>query len=190
MTMNMRPAYTRSTVVGVFHEHSSAEDAISQLRNAGFTDDQIGFLAPDSTRNYDRTTGDRTVVDRTVVTDADPASPGVGGGLVTGAITGGIVAAATALLIPGIGPVLAGGILATALGGAAIGAATGGIVGGLMDMGVSEEEANYYQGEFASGRTLVTVRAGDRYTEAATIMRRCGAYDIENRDIRGDRLAS
>ncbi|MCX6022356.1 MAG: hypothetical protein NTZ05_11630 [Chloroflexi bacterium] len=75
-------------------------------------------------------------------------------------------------MIPGVGLIFAGGILA----------ATGGLVAGLMDMGVSEDEARYYQGEFESGRTLVMVRAGGRYSEAAAIMRNSGADDIKNCD--------
>src|SRR2546430_9015246 len=55
----------------------------------------------------------------------------------------------SALAIPGIGPVVAGGALAAALGiaggtaaaGAGIGAAAGGIVGALIGMGGPETEA-------------------------------------------------
>jgi len=85
------------------------------------------------------------------------------------------------LLIPGIGPVVAGGILATALGGAAIGAAAGGLLGALTDMGVPEEDARYYDNEFQSGRTIVTVQAGNRSQEAWDILRSFGARDASNR---------
>jgi hypothetical protein len=34
----------RSTVVGVFTDRIQAEQAINELRRAGFSDDQIGFI--------------------------------------------------------------------------------------------------------------------------------------------------
>jgi uncharacterized protein (TIGR02271 family) len=43
-----------------------------------------------------------------------------------------------------------------------------------------EEEAQYYEGEFKSGRTLVTVKAGQRYDDARSILQRDGAYDVHN----------
>src|SRR6266567_7132827 len=109
------------------------------------------------------------------------AAPGAAVGAVSGGIIGGVIGAAAALLIPGIGPAIAGGILVTVLGGAAIGAAAGGIVGALVGMGVPEEEAHYYAGEFHSGRTLVTVRADGRQQEAINILHHFGGYDAGTR---------
>ena len=62
----------------------------------------------------------------------------------------------------------------------AIGVATGGLVGALIGLGIPEEEAHYYHGEFQAGRTLLTVRADGRRDEAAAILRRHGAYDINS----------
>jgi uncharacterized protein (TIGR02271 family) len=84
------------------------------------------------------------------------------------------------MLIPGFGPVVAGGILATVLGGAAVGAAAGGLLGVLVGMGVPEDEAQYYEGEFNEGRILVTVKAGNRYQDVRNVLQRNGAYDIES----------
>jgi uncharacterized protein (TIGR02271 family) len=44
-------------------------------------------------------------------------------------------------------------------------------------MGIPEDEAEYYEGEFKSGRTIVTVKADGRYDEASNILRRFGAYE-------------
>ena len=103
----------RSTVVGVFELRSEADAAIYELQRAGFTDDQIGFIV----RNEDA--GAATTVEDGNTTEA---APGAAVGAVSGGIIGGVIGAAAALLIPGIGPVIAGGILVTVLGGAAIGA--------------------------------------------------------------------
>src|SRR2546430_3510245 len=162
----------RSTVVGVFELRSEADAAIYELQRAGFRDEQIGFIV----RNED--TGAATTVEDGNTTEA---APGAAVGAVSGGIIGGVIGAAAALLIPGLGPAIAGGILVTVLGGAAIGAAAGGIVGALVGMGVPEEEARYYEGEFHSGRTLVTVRADGRQQEAINILHHNGGYDAGTR---------
>src|SRR5947209_2595164 len=162
----------RSTVVGVFELRSEADAAIYELQRAGFRDDQIGFIV----RNED--TGAATTVEDGNTTEG---APGAAVGAVSGGIIGGVIGAAAALLIPGIGPAIAGGILVTVLGGAAIGAAAGGIVGALVGMGVPEEEAHYYAGEFHSGRTLVTVKAEGRQQEAINILHHNGGYDAGTR---------
>jgi len=169
MTMNQRNA-----VVGVFNNRDQAERAVDDLRRAGFGDDQIGFAV----RQGEGTTTEGDTGTRTTEheTGKSAATGAVGGG-----VLGGIIGAAAALLIPGFGPVLAGGILAATLGGAAVGAATGGLVGALTGLGVPKEEAHYYQGEFEAGRTIVTVKADGRSQEAVDILRRDGAYDASTR---------
>src|ERR687886_204135 len=100
--MAMNP--TRSTVVGVFESRDAAERAVEALQRAGFRPDQVGFAM--------RGGGD--VPEGTTDT---VAGNNAGAGAATGAILGGLLGAAAALLIPGIGPVLAGGVLAPLLGG-------------------------------------------------------------------------
>src|SRR5438045_2398027 len=159
----------RSTMVGVFEDRSQAERAIDELHRAGFTDEQIGFAVRDQDGGSDVH----------VRGHGSNAGEGAVGGLLAGAGIGGLIAAAASLLVPGFGPVLAGGILATTLGGAAVGAAAGGILGALVGAGVPEEEARYYESEFNTGRVLVTVQPGGRYDEAREIMYRNGGYDME-----------
>jgi len=81
--------------------------------------------------------------------------------------------------MPAIGPAIAGGLLASLLASAAAGAAAGSLLGALVALGLSEEEARYYEGEFSSGRTIVTVRTRGRYDEAARILRSHGAFEME-----------
>jgi uncharacterized protein (TIGR02271 family) len=163
-------------VVGVFEDQSMAERAVDALENAGFNSDQIGFVRRD--QGTDRQAGG-------TMEETNDTAGGAVTGAVSGGILGGILGAAAALLIPGIGPVVAGGILATTLTGAAVGAAAGGLLGALTKMGVPEEEARYYQGEFEQGRTIVTVRADGRQQEAIDILRRHGAYDATTRSSMG-----
>jgi len=163
----------RSTVVGVFHEREDAREAIEALKDAGFNPDSISILSPD--REETRTMAEET---------GTHAGSGAATGLVAGGILGGIggwLVGIGALAIPGVGPFIAAGAFATALGGAAIGAGVGAIAGALIGMGVPKDEAEYYEGEVRSGRTLVTVAAPGHYDEAQRILREHRAYDIESR---------
>src|SRR5689334_19311366 len=122
----------QQVVVGVFEDQTMAERAVDALENAGFNSDQIGFVRRDQAAGTDGH-------DAAVAEGANDTAGGAVTGAVSGGILGGILGAAAALLIPGIGPVVAGGILATTLTGAAVGAAAGGLLGGLTKMGVPEE---------------------------------------------------
>src|SRR5215212_11171190 len=160
----------RRAVVGVFRDRGDAERAVDLLHRAGFRENQIGFAA----RDGDDIEGGRAIEG----SDTGHAGSGAATGILGGGLVGGILGALATGLIPGIGPVIAGGLLAGILGGAAVGAAAGGIFGALVgSMGVPEEEARYYDEEFKSGRTLVTVKADGRFDEARAIMQRAGAYD-------------
>ncbi len=73
----------------------------------------------------------------------------------------GILAAAAALLVPGVGLVLGGGALATALGGTALaagaGAVAGGVTGYLKDQGVPGEAVQHYQTTVENGGALLSI---------------------------------
>ena len=109
-------------------------------------------------------------------------------GAATGATLGGVTGAGAGLLaslgliaIPGIGPLVAAGVLATTLAGAATGAITGGILGALVDYGISKEKAPVYAESIRRGGTLVSVRAEEtRADQAELIMQRHEPMDIES----------
>jgi uncharacterized protein (TIGR02271 family) len=159
----------RSTVVGVFERQEQAEQAVQDLRQAGFSADQLGFAGHD--KQAQGPGGEQ----------AENIAKGAASGLIPGGVIGGVIGAVATGLIPGVGPIISAGILAGTVGGAAAGAATGGLVGALTGAGVSEDEARYYEDEFKAGRTLVTVKANGRYDEASAILRRDGAHDIDSR---------
>jgi hypothetical protein len=160
----------RGTVVGVFADQSQARQAVVELRRAGFDEDQIGVVGRSG--DGQGTSG----------LPNDPTGTrweeGTGVGAAAGGATGlGLGLAVAAGLIPAIGPVIAGGALTALIASAGAGATIGTVVGGLVGLGVPEDEAAYYEGEFKSGRTVVTVRAGDRRADAAAILTRYGGYD-------------
>ena len=165
---------TRSHYVGVFDDRNDAELAAGDLRDKGFTNDQIGYAWRDESGKT-HAEGNRS---------GQMAASGAG----TGVILGGLIGAGAALLIPGIGPVVSGGLLASALAGGVTGAVTGAVAGGvagaLVGLGIPEEEATYYDQQFRDGRTLMTVRADDRYGDASDIVRRRNGFDYETRNDR------
>ncbi len=146
--------------VGVFSNIDQARQAIDELKRAGFSDEEIGFLSR---------------VSETGSTEAD-VEGSAATGAISGGVVGGILGAAAALLIPGFGPAIAGGILAATVGGIALGATAGGIIGALTSLGVSENEASFYQRELEAGRTIVTVKSADGAAQAEAILSNNGAY--------------
>ena len=164
----------RDTAVGVFQADAQARHAVNDLEEMGFTADQLGYAGHD---------GDGVAEDL-----ARDVAGGAATGAVGGAVAGGVLGALAAGLLPGVGPMLGGGVLTAAAGiltstavGAGAGAAAAGLKGALTGLGVSEEDAQYYEGEFKAGRSLVAVKAAGRYDEVRTRLRGLGAYDIENR---------
>jgi hypothetical protein len=155
------------TVVGLFADQPAAERGIEGLKVAGFSEQQIGVAVRDQQQQKDLTEG----------TGAQTAE-GAATGAVSGGVLGGVVgllAGVGALVIPGIGPIIAGGALASTLAGAGIGAAAGGIIGALAGMGVPEEDARHFERGFQQGAVLVTVQAGGDAVRARQALLESGA---------------
>ncbi len=168
-------ATNQTTAVGVFPNHAAAQRALNRLREAGFREDQIGLVAQHPENRY-RHSGNAEAEDSKAGTGAAAgAATGAGVGVLWGL---GIVAGA----IPAIGPAIAGGVLASVLASTAAGAVAGSLIGALIGLGIPEEEAQYYDQQFQSGQTLVTVKAGDRFAEARQIMHEESGHDYDSRD--------
>ena len=147
----------RQIVSAVFDNRGEAERALSELRAAGVRDSDVSVVARDEGE-----TGGHTHEHHDDA--ADHTRTGLGVGLGAGALLG-----FGALLIPGIGPFIAGGALAEALGvtggaiatGAAVGGAAGGLAGALRDFGVSHEDSDYYEDRINRGGIFLAVDARD-----------------------------
>jgi hypothetical protein len=174
------------TVVALYDDFASANAAVRDLTDAGFSRDEISMMAGDSERRY----SDYMDAGRDV--GATGASEGAGVGAGIGAVLGGLggrLVGLGALVIPGIGPVIAAGPLAaalTGLAGAGVGAVAGGVTGGLLgalvDLGIPEESASYYAEGVRRGGTLLTVRVDDNQTDRAVdILNRHNPVDINQR---------
>jgi len=156
------------TVLGVFDSVDKAERAADDLKSKGFSSDEISVVAKEGSAR--RGEGDR---------DRGTMSQNITGGVTTGGAIGGaagLLAGVGALAIPGIGPIIAAGPLAAAL----TGAVTGGIAGGLIDWGIPEESGRRYEEHVKEGKIVAAVKTSDdKVEEAAEILRRHGAYDVE-----------
>jgi uncharacterized protein (TIGR02271 family) len=175
----MAAAKQNYTVVGVFEDRADADRAVAELKKAGFRDDQIGVAM-----RHVQGTAD---ADATGTYAEEGTIAGVLTGLGLGALAGlGVLSG----VVPVIGPAIAAGTLGVILSNAAAGAAVAGLAGALIGYGIPEEEAKYYHGEFEAGRTIVTVHADGRSTEATAILRRHGAYDMSTRGAVAGRTAA
>jgi hypothetical protein len=160
-------------VVGVFDNPGDARRAIEDLRSARFSDRKIGLLTHDKDGDPD--------VKSFKDMEGNQAGKGAAIGAAAGAGGGALWALGIAAgVLPAIGPVIAGGLLAAIAASAASGAAAGVIVGSLVGLGVSDEEAAYYDEEFRKGRTIVVVQTDERPDLAATI--------LQNRNSRNPHL--
>ena len=153
----------------MFADRSHAQQAIADLKAAGFEEEQIGVAMRD--RNEQGQLAD----------DSGVHGTHAGSGAATGGVVGGVLGLLVgigALAIPGIGPVITAGVLAHAIGagaaGVAIGAVGGGVVGALIGLGIPEHEAKHFETGFNAGGALVTVNAGPRASEAIEILERDG----------------
>jgi hypothetical protein len=156
-----------TVVVGTFDDRFEAEEAVDELQHSGFTHGDVGFAI----RGHDATEGG-------MITDAVGTKDGAGAvaGAATGAVAGGILGALASLIIPPLGPVIVGGMIATAVGFAGAGAAVGGIIGAMTGLGLSRDEALYYEEQFKAGKAIVTVRAGEFADKAVSILHSHGGF--------------
>ncbi len=175
------PGTNRSTVVGVFPTTEQADRAVTELLQAGFSRENIGFFLRDSGKEGVEMQHDAAHYEHEAVTRSVT-------GTITGTVLGGILGALTAVLVPGIGTVLGTGLFVASA--AATGAIAGGFTGLMSTVGLSEEEAHWFQGELEAGRPIVAVQAGNRYSEALAIMEIHGAYDMTRQGRRAEEGAA
>src|SRR5262245_23568038 len=167
-------------VTGIFDTRRKAENAVVELRSIGIPDSRIGLVTPEGSPK-----GDTTVP----VTDTE--HPGMGTAM--GAAVGGAIGAAggatlglagATIVIPGVGPVLAFGLLGAALlggTGAAVGAAVGEKIEEGLGEGLPHEDVYLYEYALRHARSLVIVHAenDDQFGKARALFNRTGALDLD-----------
>jgi hypothetical protein len=152
---------TRATVIAVYPDHPSAEDAVRRLQQNGISMQDVSIIGKDF-QAVEKPLG--------FVTTGTVAKEGAKVGAWAGGIFGLLVGAAF-LILPGVGPVIAFGPLSVALlgglEGALAGAAFGGLTGALVGLGVSKDKAIRYESEVKAGKFLVTLRGDAPQIERA-----------------------
>ncbi len=160
-------------VTGVFKSQDQADNAVNQLKSLGIPDKRIGIVRPGSAP-------ERLEAGVPV---SDTEEPGMGKAMgAAGGATAGLAVAS--LVVPGIGPLLAFGMLGAALLGT-VGAAAGSAVGDQVEEGLGEgiphEDVYLYEDALRHGHTVLIAYAdeGNQADDAAEVMRKAGAEDLD-----------
>lgn len=170
-----------NTIVGIFGSFADAKRGAAMLRSLDIGEGRISLLSPHTSE---------IGIEANIPT-SESEQPGMGsalGGTVGGAlgVAGGMHAgmvAATAL-VPGVGPILALGLIGAALFGAG-GAAAGALAGGAMEenitAGLPRDELYLYEDALRRGRSVVIAvvdydEVADRAREE---LKRAGAESID-----------
>lgn len=169
------------TVAGIFNTRGDAERAVERLRSLGLAEENISLLTPGTTPEQ--------LDDEVPTTETE--QPGMGkalGGTVGAAlgVAGGLHlgTAIASLLVPGVGPVLAAGVVGAALlgaGGAAAGVAAGSKAEENLATGLPHDELFVYEDALRQGRTVViAVADGDEQSAAAqSALTEAGAESVD-----------
>jgi hypothetical protein len=159
-----------TVVIGLFPDQETAAQAIRELKEAGFTNEEL------STIMRSRGPTGEPLMSLVEGEDLDLEAQTTKAGAATGGIIGGLLGLLGSLLIPGLGPVTVGGVLVSTLVGAGVGTVAGGLVGMLVGMGLSQAEAAYFDRGVRAGGVLVLVQpASGRVANARAILQDVGA---------------
>lgn len=161
------------TTVGIFQSLLTAEQAANKLKESGLDWDRINLLTP----------GDEERIAREVPTiDAEQTGTGKPLGGVVGAASGaGLGAAATNLLIPGVGLVFSLGMVAGAVVGALVGASAGEKLDQSLSEGLPKDELFVYEDALRQGRTILIAITDDvsRSDLVRKILTQAGAESVD-----------
>lgn len=161
-----------TTVFCIAPSEAIANNIVTRLKSAGFSDNDISVLFPDksSTRDFAHEKNTKA---------PEGATAGAGAGGVVGG-TLGLLAGIGLLAIPGVGPFIAAGPIMAALSGMAVGATVGGITGALIGMGIPELEAKRYEGKVKDGNILISAHTdkSSQVTAAKAIFESENVTDI------------
>lgn len=156
-------------VLALFESPADAARAARDLRALGIPQQQVSIVA----RSHD----EEGALAR--VTDASPGSE-MEDSRIAGRLgeLGAHLLAAIALIVPGIGPIVADGPLAAGLGEAA-GHVAGGLARTLERAGLSEADAGRWESRIEAGAILVGAHITGQNTGAVRdLLARSGAMDI------------
>ena len=163
-----------TAVFGIYPSYTTVEMGVEGLKSAGFSNQDISVLLPESS-------GSRDFAHEKGTKAPEGATTGAGTGVVLGGAMGWLLGVG-ALAIPGLGPFIAAGPIMAALAGAGVGGAVGGVTGALIGMGIPEYEAKRYEGRVKDGGILLSVHcdSSEWIKRAKQVLERTGAQDVSS----------
>jgi hypothetical protein len=157
-------------VIALFPGGREAASAARALHIAGVKRDRISVI----TRNHDEESALASDLDATPGSDIEDSSAAARLGELSGYIL-----AAIALVLPGVGPIVAAGPLSAGLGEAA-GHVAGGIASALHGAGIPEARADAIEKAVKEGAILLGVHTAPPEVETIrAVLRDNGAREIE-----------
>jgi hypothetical protein len=163
----------KKAVIGIADTRERADQLLRLLHEGGFRFEDVSLLCPDKHGNFEVAHEHHTKA-------PEGAVAGVSAGGLVGGTLGALVGIG-AIVVPGLGPLIAAGPIIAALSGAAAGAAVGGVTGALVGMGIPEIEAKAYEGKLRTGNILLAVHCNnaEQETMAKRILKDFGARDVD-----------
>jgi hypothetical protein len=168
-------------ISGVFESRQEAERAVDELKKAGIPDNRIGLVTPGT--NSDELEAGLPVTDTENPGMGKAMGAAVGGAMgAAGGATLGLAAAA--LAVPGVGPLLAFGMVGAALlgvVGATAGAAVGDQVEEQLGEGVPHEDIYLYEDALRHGRSVIIAytETENESEKAEEVLIGHGAMDLD-----------
>jgi hypothetical protein len=149
-------AETKKMVTAVFQDRLHAEAAYDYLFRKAYSPTEINVLMSDHTRSkyYSSKEDPKPIESGTHMAEGIAAGGTIGTAI--GAAVGIVAALGTSIVVPGLGLIVAGPIVAGLAGGGA-GAVTGGLIGGLVGLGIPESNAKAYEKALKEGGIAVGV---------------------------------
>ena len=164
-------------VFGLYSTPSAAAAGARALHALGVARDQISVVS----RNHDEAGALAEQMDASPGADIEDSRPAARLGEL-----GGQVLAAIALVMPGIGPIVAAGPLSADLG-EAVGHAAGGLASVLASAGVPQARAGALQREVERGSVLVAVHVTSGHTPAIVeALTATGAVNVDTANWEAD----
>jgi hypothetical protein len=163
-------------VLALFSSPAAAAAGARAVHEAGVTRDRISVLS----RNHDEEGALAEQMDASPGVDIEDSRPAARLGELSGQVL-----AAIALVLPGIGSIVAAGPLSAGLGEAA-GHVAGGIASALANAGVSEQRAGELQRAVEQGSVLLGVHVPRQDVVAIrTVLEQSGATGVETANWSG-----
>jgi hypothetical protein len=157
-------------ILGLFPSAATAAAGARGIHQLGITRDRISVVS----RSHDEEGALAEQMDATPGVDLEDSRPAA----VLGELSG-VVLAAIALVLPGVGPIVAAGPLSAGLGETA-GHVVGSVASALAASGVSEARAEALEREIKEGAVLLGVHTtADLAADVRRVLELSGAREVE-----------